>query len=98
MRSDNMQRPTAPEHSEPDESGWRPIESAPRDGRMFLGWVSAVRYAEPDEGDPYEVDVSECDFCLWRDTELGGYVDAMSSPRADLEHVTHWMPLPEPPK
>lgn len=29
---------------------WQPIETAPRDGRLFLCWVSAVRYGETDEG------------------------------------------------
>ena len=79
-------------------SGWQDIATAPRDGSMFLCWSSAVRFVEQDDGVADGYDASECDFCVWKDSEHGGYFDALSSPRADIEQVTHWMPLPEPPK
>lgn len=77
--------------------GWLPIESAPKDGRMFLVWMDAVRCGEDDDGGLMELDASECDFAVWRESEHGGYVDAMSSPRAEREQATHWQPLPAAP-
>lgn len=79
---------------------WQPIETAPRDGSMFLVWIRACRYCESDEGQSYEMDCSQYDFGVWKhDLAIGeGYVDYFSHPFADSEHVTHWMPLPEPPK
>lgn len=77
--------------------GWLPIESAPRDGRLFLVWVDSRQCGEDDEGRLMEVDVSECDFAVWQGSEHDGYVSAMASPRATLERVSHWMPLPAGP-
>lgn len=81
---------------------WQPIETAPKDGRMFLCWVSAVRYGETDEGQQYQCDVSQVDFCEWRngppDFADLGYFDPFCGQIADAQAVTHWMPLPEPPK
>ncbi len=54
---------------------WLPIESAPRDGTLFLCWVSAVRSGETDEGQPYQQVASQVDFCSWRDvpSDLPGH-------------------------
>jgi hypothetical protein len=74
---------------------WQPIETAPKDGRMFLGWVNAVQYGESDEGRQFEADVSDHDFCQWRDH--GGYFENMMGRVGDASHITHWMPLPAAP-
>src|SRR3546814_6910997 len=43
---------------------WRPIESAPKDGSLFLGWVAAERWsAEDGGGSGRSADTSEVDFC-----------------------------------
>jgi len=82
--------------------GWRSIETAPKDGTMFLCWVSAVRYGETDEGQQYEQDCSQVDECWWRngpegDPELG-YFDNACGQIGDSQGITHWMPLPPPPE
>ncbi len=77
---------------------WQPIETAPRDGTMFLCWVSAVRYGEDENGQQYSADVSEVDFGHWRRCEVsGGYYENMMGQIGDLEDITHWMPLPARP-
>jgi len=81
---------------------WRPIKTAPKDGSLFLCWVSAVRYAETDEGQQYQEDASQVDFCSWRDgpSDLPGhgYFDPCCGQIGDSQDVTHWMPLPAAPK
>ncbi|CAB3729772.1 hypothetical protein LMG22037_05475 [Paraburkholderia phenoliruptrix] len=74
---------------------WQAIETAPKDGRMFLGWVDAVQYGESDDGRQFETNVSEHDFCRWN--EHHGYFENMMGTVGDASHITHWMPLPEPP-
>jgi len=67
----------------PAAQGWRPIESAPRDGTCVLvchaGSVGEARYIE-DEG------------WWW----AGAYPTDACGP--DSIRPTHWMPLPEPPQ
>ena len=80
---------------------WMPIETAPKDGTLFLCWVYAVRYGETDEGQPYQQDASQVDFCQWRiysECPDGGYFDPCCGQIGDSQSVTHWMPLPQPPK
>ena len=86
--------------SEAKAGGWQDMESAPRDGSMFLCWVEAVRYGETDDGQQYQQDASEVDFCRWRacdESPNGGYFDNMAGQIADLQHVTKWQPPPAPP-
>lgn len=64
---------------------------------MFFGWVKAIRHGEDDNGQQYESDVSEHDFCQWRDAEHGGYFDNMMGRIGDEQIITHWLPLPAPP-
>ena len=81
-------------------SQWMPIETAPKDGALFLCWVDAVRCGETDEGQQYEEDVSQLDFCYWRtqsDTPDGGWFDPCCGQIGDRQRVTHWMPLPAAP-
>ncbi len=79
---------------------WQPIETAPRDGSLFLCWVSAVNYGETDEGQQYQQDVSQVDFCNWRtqaDIPDSGWFDPCCGQIGDSQNVTHWMPLPSAP-
>ena len=81
---------------------WMDIETAPKDGTMFLCWVSAERYSSADgECSSYSHDVSQIDFCWWRSgpVELpeAGYFDPACGQIGDAQDVTHWMPLPKPP-
>jgi Protein of unknown function (DUF551) len=86
--------------TKPEPMTWRDIETAPKDGSLFLCWVAAVRYGETDEGQQYQQDASQVDFCQWRNCDEspnGGYFDACCGQIADVQHVTHWMPLPDAP-
>ena len=80
---------------------WQLIETAPKDGTVFIGWVGAERWSSPDGGGSgcaYET--SQVDFCWWRlvaESPEGGYFDNSSGQIGDSQAVTHWMPMPEPP-
>lgn len=91
----------APAVAAPEPLRWQPIETAPKDGTMFLCWVSAVRYGETDEGQQYQQDASQIDFCWWRPPFDGvpdsDYFDNASGQVGDSQAVTHWMPLPAAP-
>jgi hypothetical protein len=80
---------------------WQPIETAPKDGTMFLCWVGAERWSAIDgEGSGRAHDVSQIDFCWWRrvhESPDGGYFDNASGQFGDSQGVTHWMPLPDAP-
>lgn len=82
---------------------WRPIETAPKDGSLFLCWVSASRWSSPDGNDSsHEHDVSQVDFCSWRDGPPDlpghGYFDPCCGQIGDSQDVTHWMPMPAAPE
>lgn len=65
---------------------WQPIETAPKDGTAFLGWL-------PDrQGFVARQDIGICSWSEWGGGiwSLGGHTSVTSQP-------THWMPLPEPP-
>lgn len=81
------------------ECQWQTIDTIPRDGRVVLLWVSAVRYGEDDDGRPFEQDCSVVDFGQWCALldDGDGYADAYGAPHGDAQHVTHWMPLPAAP-
>jgi hypothetical protein len=66
---------------------WQPIETAPKDGRIILGWqgnkgrwqgrgIHEVRWSNDGYIDGW--------FCIYDE-------DEQTNP-------SHWMPLPEPPK
>ena len=80
--------------------GWRPIETAPKDGRAVLlhnnsAPGSPSGHMESCEG--YNTVVGE----WWGGEDTPGkwmcYMDAIEDPRCPFD-PTHWMPLPQPPK
>lgn len=64
---------------------WMPIETAPRDGTVFLGYRRG-RYAECCR-------VQRDDGEMWQFGGESGFHEHWPHIRP-----THWMPLPEPPK
>ncbi len=74
-------------------AGWQPIETAPKDGSMFICWVSAE--IRSDIGGSAE-DASEADFCQWRENNGNGYFDNFGGVIGDSQEVTHWMPIAPP--
>ncbi|HHA2482861.1 TPA: DUF551 domain-containing protein [Stenotrophomonas maltophilia] len=79
-------------------SQWQPIESAPKDGSMFLCWVSAVRFGTRDDGSLAEEDCSEADFGYWMKVRDGGVFHNLQGEMGDQSTITHWQPLPAPPE
>lgn len=73
------------------QSGWLPIETAPRDGtRVLLFWVG------PDTRRLLRTP----EICL---AEVYSHKDGVTAvwngtDKMPLHFFTHWMPLPEPPK
>lgn len=65
-------------------AAWRPIESAPKDGRLVLLYPSRC-WAEDVDGD-CEVGYWNCDKWI-----------AMGPIAVDYRGPSHWMPLPPPP-
>lgn len=66
-------------------SGWQPIATAPKDGRMILLYPSSC-WTEDTE---YDYEVS-----YW-DKDLRAF--AQSACPDDFDGFTHWQPLPSPP-
>ena len=78
------------------DNGWKPIETAPKDGTLILA-ASAVtgdRYCvawQPGNGDPEDVIDGEDH---WDNV---GARNAAPALYFDRHFFTHWMPLPPPP-
>lgn len=78
-----------------DTNGWRPIETAPKDGTdILLAEIQKVdgkwHYGEIDVGcwmrEPMSRDEYGRDYWFW------------ASNYGRVEEPTHWQPLPEPPE
>ena len=79
-------------------AGWRPIDTAPKDGTWFL-------ICRADEGfDSYEV--GRWEPYMWSEyvEDRDGLYRKESKPVHEwrgfnnMHRATHWLPLPEPPK
>lgn len=84
------------------EGGWRPIESAPRDGTCFLAFWKAPGADQPDTIIArWNTDSPWVGFHGVNVRSLDGYgtISHLSSGFIGDEtlHATHWQPLPEPP-
>ena len=75
---------------------WRPIETAPKDGRNILAWG----YLH-DDGGPYEIDgrsfMGEVphEMIVYFSAEYGIWIERSAG--GSYAGLTHWRPLPEPP-
>jgi len=69
----------------PARSGWRPIESAPKDGTQVLTWGCLHDDGGVDMGEIPSAQISQMTEFGWSCPLLGGH------------YPTHWMPLPEAP-
>lgn len=69
---------------------WQPIETAPRDGRMFL-------IAIPPECDDTEQAKFMWSYNLARASKCGKYFECGSLAQK-LDRATHWRPLENPPQ
>lgn len=68
-----------------NETAWQPIETAPKDGTVFLG------YKLGQFRECYKVPRDDCD--MWCFGGVSGADDLFPNIKP-----THWMPLPTPPK
>jgi hypothetical protein len=59
---------------------WQPIETAPKDGRLILG------FQKP-----------HVEMCFYSDRQLD-FIVVNAPPEYNFIRLTHWMPLPKPPK
>lgn len=74
----------------PDENGWMPIETAPKDGTKILTYAPII----PPIKNRFGGDASAKIVINERRTTNGGHQWWHS--RAD-QQPTHWQPLPKPP-
>ncbi|MGN6099855.1 MAG: hypothetical protein ACTHOR_01800 [Devosia sp.] len=79
--------PSPPALDGAGREGWQPIETAPKDGQKFDGWQGGGRVT-----DVYWSDVQDA-WCV-----DGPYGPEEPTPIAIAPPLTHWQPLPTPPK
>lgn len=75
-------------------TSWQPIETAPRDGTEIL----AVWFEHPDRPDYSIVEWSERGWVGKCDGSKAIESEGYWGTKYRTPFVTHWMPLPEPPK
>ena len=67
--------------------GWMPIESAPKDGTLIV--VMGNNHGDSELGQHHCI-------AIWH---RGCWMESSDwNATSELEHLTHWMPLPQPPK
>lgn len=71
---------------------WQTIDSAPKDGATILGWSEYM-----DEPCTVRWRNNEWE-SSWDGWEVVEYMSDFGTEYRDPGPVTHWMPLPEPPK
>jgi len=88
-----------------DEARWQPIESAPRDGTPFLGYLQHIGIAELDPPAPHDMGMwMEVWWRVIGDNGEGEWVAAtpFRCPIVELDdqgfELVGWMPRPAPPK
>lgn len=71
-------------------SEWQPIETAPKDGTRILAYGKHG----------FDVDERKWATVIWQEYSKGFVCDPNEATEYDPEVsiITHWMPLPEPPK
>lgn len=70
-----------------DKNGWRPIETAPKDGAIFLVWFPEQREIGYGNFVPADYAYPDAYYYFWFDVS-----------EAEMEvSPTHWQPLPKPP-
>jgi hypothetical protein len=71
---------------------WRPIETAPRDGRLLVVWLPPH---ERGDGPPCCLARYYSEAC---DPEFWDGDEGWLTPEGDYVTPTHFLPLPEPPE
>ena len=77
--------------------GWQPIESAPKDGRCVLAYWNW----KDDDVDEHFISIAYWNGSEWEDVHNGIYEYGKweeNGSESFVHDITHWMPLPEPPK
>lgn len=82
-------------------SEWRPIKTAPKDGTPMDVWHVCIDPKWRPEGE--ECRFADVEWCVTEDGEgWAQYSDTWAAmillPGAPHYQVTHWMPIPGPPK
>lgn len=76
-------------------TGWRDIQTAPKDGTNILVWAEGFEWPEVVRYELYEADIADeiGSVGFWR------YSDVLLSDVAEVDEsaLTHWMPIPEAP-
>ena len=75
-------------------SKWQPIETAPKDGTKILGYGLCEYVWRP---------IEKCEkiiFIAYHNSSWGDgwYFDINDEDGSVVAHLTHWIPLPKPPK
>lgn len=78
------------------ERGWRPIESAPKDGTSIL--IYAPSWADPIRVAHWSEECEHGEFVTDEGWQIFVCDDGHYSVGMCFADATHWKPLPEPPK
>ena len=74
---------------------WQPIETAPKDGTKILLYSKTLPYYTNHMAVGFWNEIPNSEYYVgWASGMSRGFVDADE----EITQVTHWMPLPNPPK